>query len=111
MHSPPAWRVSPACPPFIQRRALEGHLSFPCFYHVLAPGNLATASPISDMNPLLAACGADVVLNSVRGGERRIKVRDFFLGWVALLVDTGPSLLLLSVVVVLAVVWVLSSSC
>ena len=39
------------------------------------------------MNPLLAACGADVVLNSVRGGERRIKVRDFFLGWVALLVD------------------------
>ncbi|CBJ27195.1 conserved unknown protein [Ectocarpus siliculosus] len=44
-------------------------------------GNLATASPISDMNPLLAACGADVVLNSIRGGERRIKVRDFFLGY------------------------------
>eukprot|EP00752_Nemacystus_decipiens_P001718 g1661.t2 len=44
-------------------------------------GNLATASPISDMNPLLAACGADVVLNSVRGGERRVKVREFFLGY------------------------------
>eukprot|EP00752_Nemacystus_decipiens_P001721 g1664.t1 len=43
-------------------------------------GSLATASPVSDMNPLLAACGADVVLNSVRGGERRVKVREFFLG-------------------------------
>eukprot|EP00903_Cladosiphon_okamuranus_P009641 g9174.t1 len=44
-------------------------------------GNLATASPISDMNPLLAACGAEVVLNSTRRGERRVKVRDFFLGY------------------------------
>lgn len=45
-------------------------------------GNLATASPISDMNPLLAACGAEIVLMSARAGERRVKVRDFFLGYV-----------------------------
>lgn len=43
-------------------------------------GNLATASPISDMNPLLGACGADVILASVEGGRRTVKVRDFFLG-------------------------------
>lgn len=43
-------------------------------------GTLANASPTSDMNPLLAACGAEVVLESLRGGERRVKVRDFFLG-------------------------------
>ncbi|CAM9133456.1 unnamed protein product, partial [Ascophyllum nodosum] len=43
-------------------------------------GSLATASPVSDMNPILAACGADVVLQSSRGGKRRVKVRDFFPG-------------------------------
>lgn len=47
-------------------------------YPALSLGNLATASPISDMSPLLAACGAEVVLNSVEGKERRVKVRDFF---------------------------------
>lgn len=33
------------------------------------------------MNPLLAACGAEVVLNSAEGKERRVKVRDFFIGY------------------------------
>ena len=45
-------------------------------------GNLATASPISDMNPLLGACGADVILASTEGARRSVKVRDFFLGQV-----------------------------
>lgn len=31
------------------------------------------------MNPLLGACEADVVLESIRGGRRRVKVKDFFL--------------------------------
>ncbi|CAM9651436.1 unnamed protein product [Laminaria digitata] len=44
-------------------------------------GNLATASPIADMNPLLGACGADVILASTGGGRRTVKVRDFFLGY------------------------------
>lgn len=49
-------------------------------------GNLATASPISDMNPMLAAMGAKIVLasrpRSDGGIERRtIPVKDFFLGY------------------------------
>ncbi|CAN0453491.1 unnamed protein product, partial [Hapterophycus canaliculatus] len=62
-------------------------------------GNLATASPISDMNPLLAACAAEIVLMSARSGERRVKVRDFFLGcvfayrWLSLTVGAAAVLL------------------
>jgi xanthine dehydrogenase/oxidase len=49
-------------------------------------GNLATASPISDMNPMLAAMGATIVLASrprSDGGidRRTIPVKDFFLGY------------------------------
>jgi len=49
-------------------------------------GNLATASPISDMNPMLAAMGANIILASrpvADGGiERRtIPVKDFFLAY------------------------------
>ena len=53
-------------------------------------GNLVTASPISDMNPMLAALGAKLVLSSVVGGEagggspsevsrRKVSVSEFFL--------------------------------
>jgi xanthine dehydrogenase/oxidase len=46
-------------------------------------GNLVTASPISDMNPMLAAMGATLTLSSLGdGGEivrRQVKVSDFFL--------------------------------
>ena len=47
-------------------------------------GNLVTASPISDMNPMLAALGAKLVLASVdgEGGEisrRKVSVSEFFL--------------------------------
>ena len=49
-------------------------------------GNLATASPISDMNPLLAAMGASLVLSSrpkSDGGiqRRHVPVSQFFLGY------------------------------
>ncbi|CAN0411520.1 unnamed protein product [Pylaiella littoralis] len=52
-------------------------------------GNLATASPISDTNPLLAACDADVVLASLEGKERRVKVREFFLGYRKVAMEAG----------------------
>lgn len=53
-------------------------------------GNLVTASPISDMNPMLAALGAKLVLSSFVGGEagggspsevsrRKVPVSEFFL--------------------------------
>jgi xanthine dehydrogenase/oxidase len=49
-------------------------------------GNLVTASPISDMNPLLCSHGASIVLASrprADGGieRRRVDVSDFFLGY------------------------------
>ncbi|KAL3674239.1 hypothetical protein V7S43_000197 [Phytophthora oleae] len=43
-------------------------------------GNLVTASPISDMNPLLAAMNAYVELQSTRGTQYT-RVRDFFLSY------------------------------
>ena len=45
-------------------------------------GNLVTASPISDMNPLLAAMGAKLILASMSGdsiSRRSVAVSDFFL--------------------------------
>ncbi|KAL3798324.1 hypothetical protein ACHAW5_008623 [Stephanodiscus triporus] len=49
-------------------------------------GNIVTASPISDMNPLLCCHGATIVLASrprADGGiaRRRVRVSDFFLGY------------------------------
>ncbi|KAG5177145.1 putative xanthine dehydrogenase [Tribonema minus] len=43
-------------------------------------GNLATASPISDMNPMLSSLGATLTLAS-ESGRREVKVADFFLGY------------------------------
>eukprot|EP00979_Chaetoceros_neogracilis_P006948 scaffold1412_cov277-Chaetoceros_neogracile.AAC.4 len=48
-------------------------------------GNLATASPISDMNPMLACMGAELVVASHGANDsvsrRSVKVRDFFLSY------------------------------
>lgn len=49
-------------------------------------GNLATASPISDMNPVLVALGATATVAGVAAGtgtveERRVPARSFFLGY------------------------------
>lgn len=43
-------------------------------------GNIANASPIGDMPPLLIALGAVLVLRG-RASERRIAIEDFFLGY------------------------------
>lgn len=41
-------------------------------------GNVATASPISDMNPMLVALDSVVIATSADRGDRDIKIRDFF---------------------------------
>ena len=44
-------------------------------------GNLCTASPISDMNPVLLAAGATIDLQSDSGGLRSVHMSDFFQGY------------------------------
>ena len=44
-------------------------------------GNLCTASPISDMNPVLLAAGATVDLQSKKGNVRTVHMSKFFLGY------------------------------
>eukprot|EP00438_Fugacium_kawagutii_P004389 Skav217949 [mRNA] locus=scaffold2349:52964:61441:- [translate_table: standard] len=41
-------------------------------------GNIATASPISDMNPVLMALDAKLVLASANQAPREVLVKDFF---------------------------------
>ncbi|CAE8703078.1 unnamed protein product [Polarella glacialis] len=52
-------------------------------------GNIATASPISDMNPVLLALGASVLLASAGAPPREVPVRDFFKSY--RVVDMLPS--------------------
>ena len=44
-------------------------------------GNIATASPISDMIPMLTACGATLVIASSARGRRTAPLAGFFLGY------------------------------
>lgn len=44
-------------------------------------GNIVTASPISDLNPLLIACSAVLKANSIKSGSRSIPIDKFFLGY------------------------------
>jgi xanthine dehydrogenase/oxidase len=44
-------------------------------------GNVATASPISDLNPLWAALGARFVIEGEGTGRREVPAREFFLGY------------------------------
>ena len=44
-------------------------------------GNLATASPISDMVPVLTACGATLTVASAARGRRVASLREFFTGY------------------------------
>ncbi|MPD01424.1 Xanthine dehydrogenase/oxidase [Portunus trituberculatus] len=45
-------------------------------------GNVMTASPISDLNPLLMAAGAILTLRSKNGGERQVTLdHTFFTGY------------------------------
>ena len=60
-------------------------------------GNIVTASPISDLNPMLLASGAVLTLASADGGQRTVALRDFFLAYRK--VDLRPSEVLVSVLV------------
>jgi xanthine dehydrogenase/oxidase len=44
-------------------------------------GNVMTASPIADLNPVLQACEATLTLASKSGGTRTLSARDFFTGY------------------------------
>ncbi|KAJ1916857.1 hypothetical protein IWQ60_007971 [Tieghemiomyces parasiticus] len=44
-------------------------------------GNIATASPISDLNPVLLACGAILTLQASGAEPRRVPITEFFLGY------------------------------
>ena len=44
-------------------------------------GNVATASPISDMNPVLACLNASITLLSSKNGERVVAMREFITGY------------------------------
>lgn len=44
-------------------------------------GNIATASPISDLNPLLVAAGATVLIESLKTGSRVVPMSEFFVGY------------------------------
>ena len=44
-------------------------------------GNVCTASPISDLNPLWVAAGAVFAVSSAAGGRREIPAETFFLGY------------------------------
>eukprot|EP00742_Colponemidia_sp_Colp-10_P005067 GILJ01005413.1.p1 GENE.GILJ01005413.1~~GILJ01005413.1.p1 ORF type:complete len:1351 (+),score=226.28 GILJ01005413.1:45-4097(+) len=60
-------------------------------------GNIATASPISDMNPLLLALNATLKMVSAGGLQRSLPIRKFFLGY--RMVDLLPNEVLVSVTV------------
>jgi|EP00505_MAST-04D_sp_SCG-Rhode-Island_P001000 xanthine dehydrogenase/oxidase len=60
-------------------------------------GNICTASPISDMNPVLIALGASVCLASVAGGNRIVPLRKFFLGYRK--VDIKPDEVLVEIII------------
>ena len=44
-------------------------------------GNVCTASPISDLNPLLIAAGAEFEVAGAGVGQRRVAAAKFFLGY------------------------------
>ena len=44
-------------------------------------GNIATASPISDLNPIFVACGAVLTVASAASGTREIPMTEFFLAY------------------------------
>jgi xanthine dehydrogenase/oxidase len=44
-------------------------------------GNITTASPISDLNPILIASNASLTIQSKQNGVRTVLMRDFFLGY------------------------------
>jgi len=62
-------------------------------------GNICNASPISDLNPVLMACGAVLTLIKVDGSTREISAKEFFKERMYRQTHLGPDELLLSVFV------------
>lgn len=61
-------------------------------------GNIVTASPISDLNPIwVSACAMFVVIDAKSGNERQVAARDFFISYRK--VDLRSTEVLISVVV------------
>jgi len=60
-------------------------------------GNLVTASPISDMNPMLAALGATLNICSASRPPRTVLVSDFFISYRK--VDLNPDEVILSITI------------
>jgi len=60
-------------------------------------GNIATASPISDLNPVFLGMGATITLVSLSGGKREVAARDFFIAYRK--VDLRPEEVIHSVLV------------
>lgn len=56
-------------------------------------GNVATASPISDLNPLWVAAGASFLLAAAGGGRRAVPAHAFFLGYRRTAMEPGEVLL------------------
>ncbi|BFM48662.1 xanthine dehydrogenase small subunit [Marinomonas sp. THO17] len=69
-------------------------VAYPQLYHLLSRiasrqirnrgtlgGNVANASPIADMPPILLAFDADVRLDKVDGSSRMVKMSEFYLGY------------------------------
>lgn len=58
-------------------------------------GNIMTASPISDLNPIYVSSGTIFHLESLEGGKRSVKAEEFFLSYRT--VDAKPAEILTSV--------------
>ena len=55
-------------------------------------GNICTASPISDLNPVLVALGAILTLESSKNGARKLSIKDFFRGYRQTALEKGEVL-------------------
>lgn len=67
-------------------------------------GNVVTASPISDLNPMLVACGASLFLSSQnQSSPRVVAAKDFFLSYRR--VDLQPQEVLTSILIPLCGEW------
>nr|WP_246395128.1 xanthine dehydrogenase small subunit [Microbulbifer rhizosphaerae] len=55
-------------------------------------GNIANASPVADLPPLLLSLDTDVTLRNSRGGERRLPLEVFYRGYKDTALDAGEYL-------------------
>lgn len=73
--------------PYLTRglRAIKHMLTWFASNHIrnvaCVGGNIATASPISDLNPMLLACNAVLTIHSASKGSRQLPIKEFFLAY------------------------------